>query len=63
MMMFASTPGANIDGAPIVDGVAVLATLTEAAVKLRRQCGIEVSRKSSYAFPPAQALQELIEQS
>lgn len=62
MMMFASTPGANIDGAPIVDGLAVLAKMTEVAVKLRRQCGIEVSRKSNYAFPPAQALQEFIEE-
>ena len=62
MMMFGSTPGANIDGAPIVDGLAILARMTETAVWLRRHRGIEVSRKSNYAFPPAQALQEFIEQ-
>ena len=62
MMMFAAVRGAAMGGAPIVDGVAVLAKMTETAVRLRRSCGIEVSRRSNYAFPPEQALTEFLEQ-
>lgn len=62
MLMFASARAAAMGGAPILDGLAVLAKSAETAVRLRRTCGIEVSRRSNYAFPPEQALREFLEQ-
>jgi hypothetical protein len=51
-----------MDGAPIVNGLAVLAKAAETAIKLRRLAGLAVSRRSNYAKPPAQALEEFLEQ-
>lgn len=61
MLMFGASHGASIDGAPILDGLAVLAKMTETAVRLKRISGIAVSRKSNYAHPPAAALAEFLE--
>lgn len=61
MLMFGSEFGAQMGGAPVVDGLAVLAKMTETAVRLRRISGIEVSRKSNYAHPPELALKEFME--
>ncbi|MGQ0653138.1 MAG: aspartate/glutamate racemase family protein, partial [Betaproteobacteria bacterium] len=49
MMLFGGAPGANIDGAPIVNGMSVIAKAAEMAVKLKRDCGIAVSRRSNFA--------------
>ncbi len=62
MMLFASEPGASIDGAPIVNGVAVLAKAAEMAIKLRRISGLGVSRRSNFARPAEQALKEFLEE-
>lgn len=62
MMLFGGAPGAHIDGAPIVNGMAVIAKSAEMAVKLKRDAGIAVSRRSSYARPPEKALKEFMEQ-
>jgi len=61
MMLFGGSKGANIDGAPIVNGMSVIAKAAEMAVKLRRDCGIGVSRRSSFARPPQKALQEFLD--
>jgi Asp/Glu/hydantoin racemase len=63
MMLFGSPRGANIDGAPIVNGVTLLAKSTEMAIKLREKAGMfTVSRRSSYVHPPEKALQEFLKQ-
>jgi Asp/Glu/hydantoin racemase len=62
MMLFGNEPGANIDGAPIVNGVTVVIKAAEMAVKLKRLGGAVVSRhpQSGFALPSAQALEEFL---
>ena len=62
MMLFAMTHGANIDGAPIVNGVTVVIKAAEMAVKLRRMAGLGPSRRpsSGYALPSVQVLDEFL---
>jgi Asp/Glu/hydantoin racemase len=62
MMLFGADPGANIDGAPIINGMTVIAKSAEMAIKLKRDAGIAVSRRSNYARPPDKALNEFMEQ-
>lgn len=62
MMLFGGTPGAQIDGAPIVNGMTVIAKSAEMAIKLKRDAGIAVSRRSNFARPPEKALKEFMEQ-
>lgn len=62
MMLYASQPGANIDGAPIVNGITVIAKSAEMAIKLKKLCGTGVSRRSNFARPPDKALREFLEQ-
>ena len=61
MMLYASQPGANIDGAPIVNGVTVIAKAAEMAIKLRKIAGTMVSRRSNFAKVPEKALKEFLE--
>ena len=60
MMLFGARRGANIDGAPIVNGMTVIAKAAEMAIKLRRDAGIAVSRRSNYVRPPRKALDEFL---
>lgn len=60
MLLFGSEQGASFGGAPIVNGLTVLAKMTEMTVKLRRLSGLTVSRRSNYAKPPKQALDEFM---
>ena len=63
MMLFGAERGANIDGAPIVNGVTLIAKMAELAVRLRSQAGMfAVSRRSNFAKPPEKALREFLEQ-
>jgi Asp/Glu/hydantoin racemase len=63
MMLFGAERGANIDGAPIVNGVTLIAKTAEMAIRLREQAGMfAVSRRSSYVKPPDKALREFLEQ-
>jgi allantoin racemase len=62
MMLFGNEPGANVDGAPIVNGVTVVIKAAEMAVKLKR-FGISVASRhpqSGFALPSAQALEEFL---
>ena len=63
MMLFGATPGANVDGAPIVNGCAVVVKATEMAVKLRRLAGLAPSRlpASGYGLPDEKTLREFLE--
>ena len=63
MMLFGTERGANIDGAPIVNGVTLAAKTAELAVRMREQAGMfAVSRRSNYAKPPEKALKEFLDQ-
>jgi len=63
MMLYGAEAGANIDGAPIVNGVTLIAKSAEMAIKLRRAAGMfAVSRRSNFAKPPEKALKEFLEQ-
>lgn len=62
MMLFGGKPGANIDGAPIVNGVTVVVKAAEMALKLKTLGGIGCSRvaHSGFALPSAQTLDEFL---
>ena len=62
MMLFGNEPGANIDGAPVVNGVTVVIKAAEMAVKLRRLGGSVASRhpQSGFALPSPQARDEFL---
>ena len=61
MMLFGAKRGANIEGAPIVNGITLIAKAAELAIKLRRDAGMfAVSRRSNYAHPPAKSLKEFL---
>jgi allantoin racemase len=63
MMLFGAERGANIDGAPIVNGVTLVAKTAELAVRMRELGGMfTVSRRSNYVKPPEKALREFIDQ-
>ena len=62
MMLFGKEPGANVDGAPIVNGVTVVIKAAEMAVKLKR-LGVSVASRipqSGFALPSAQTLEEFL---
>jgi Asp/Glu/hydantoin racemase len=50
-----------IDGAPILNGMTVIAKAAEMAVKLRQHGGIGVSRRSNFARAPEKALKEFLD--
>ncbi len=62
MMLFGKEPNANVDGAPIVNGVTVVIKAAEMAVKLRRLGESVASRipQSGFALPSAQTLDEFL---
>jgi Asp/Glu/hydantoin racemase len=62
MMLFGNQPGANVDGAPVVNGVTVVVKAAEMAVKLRQLDGMGASRvaHSGFALPSAQGLEEFL---
>ena len=62
MMLFGAEPGANVDGAPIVNGVSVVVKAVEMAIKLRQLGHSGISRRpsSGYALPNAQVLDEFL---
>lgn len=60
MMLFGGVPGANIDGAPIVNGITVIAKTAEMIVKMRDAGRYAISRRSNFAKPPEKALKEFL---
>jgi len=62
MMLYGAEKGASIDGAPIVNGITLIAKQAETMVKLRRLAGMaHVSRRSNYAHPVEKSLKEFLE--
>jgi allantoin racemase len=63
MMLFGNEPGANVDGAPIVNGVTVVIKAAEMAVKLKRLGFPTISRhpQSGFALPSPRTLEEFLQ--
>ncbi|TFZ04556.1 aspartate/glutamate racemase family protein [Ramlibacter rhizophilus] len=63
MMLFGAEQGANVDGAPVVNGCTVVIKCAEMAVKLRRLEGLGPSRlpQSGFALPSDQTLREFLD--
>jgi Asp/Glu/hydantoin racemase len=62
MMLFGNESGANVDGAPIINGVTVVIKAAEMAVRLKR-LGFPIASRhpqSGFALPSAQALDEFL---
>jgi allantoin racemase len=59
MMLFG---GSEMDGAPVVNGITLIAKSAEMAVKLRTLGSGRVSRRSNFVKPPEKALKEFLEQ-
>jgi Asp/Glu/hydantoin racemase len=59
MMLFG---GSEMDGAPVVNGITLIAKSAELAIKLRAHGAAKVSRRSNFVHPPAKALKEFLEQ-
>lgn len=60
MLLFARERGFNIDGAIVLNGIAVVAKAAEMAVKLRQLTGTVVSRYGLYAKAPPEAIAEFM---
>jgi Asp/Glu/hydantoin racemase len=63
MMLFGNEPDANVDGAPIINGVTVVIKAAEMAIKLKR-LGIPVTSRipqSGFALPSTQTLDEFMQ--
>jgi Asp/Glu/hydantoin racemase len=62
MMLFGKDPDANVDGAPIVNGVTVVIKAAEMAIKLQRLGVPVVSRipQSGFALPSDKTLDEFL---
>jgi Asp/Glu/hydantoin racemase len=58
MMLFSG----EFDGAPVVNGITLIAKSAEMAVKLRKHGAGKVSRRSNFVHPPEKALKEFLEQ-
>src|SRR5688572_14246630 len=58
MMLFSG----EFEGAPVVNGVTLVAKTAEMAIKLHKQGMFKVSRRSNYVQPPEKALKEFLEQ-
>jgi Asp/Glu/hydantoin racemase len=61
MLLFGRQPGFAVDGAPVVNGIAVAVKAAEMAVRLRALAGIGTSRAGGFARPSDQALREFLE--
>jgi Asp/Glu/hydantoin racemase len=58
MMLFSG----EFEGAPVVNGITVIAKSAEMAIKLRKHGAGKVSRRSNFVKPPDKALKEFLEQ-
>jgi len=59
MMLYGGKP---FEGAPVVNGVTLIAKSAEMAIKLRKLGVGHVSRRSNFVRPPDKALKEFLEQ-
>jgi len=60
MLLFSVLRDHVVDGAPVINGIPITVKMAEMAVKLRRLCGLGVSRVSDYIQPPKEILEEFM---
>lgn len=60
MLLLARDRGLTIQGAVVLNGIAVVATLAEAALKLYRLTGVSISRQGTFAKCPPEAIEEFL---
>jgi allantoin racemase len=60
MLLFSAIRNHVVDGAPVINGIPIVVKMAETAVKLRRLCGLGVSRVSDYVQPPNEILEEFM---
>jgi allantoin racemase len=60
MLLFAAISNHVVDGAPVINGIPIVVKMAEMAVKLRKLCGLGVSRVSDYIQPPKEILEEFM---
>ncbi|HEX6000687.1 MAG TPA: aspartate/glutamate racemase family protein [Hyphomicrobiaceae bacterium] len=60
MLLFSAIQGHSVDGAPVINGIPIVVKMAETAVKLRRLCGLGVSRASEFIKPPAEIIEEFM---
>ncbi len=61
MLLFARERGFAVDGAPVLNGIAVAAKAAEMALALHRLTGTAVSRRGTYAKAPPDAIAEFLD--
>ena len=61
MLLFAQEKNFEVGGALVLNGLAVVVAMAEAAVKLHRITGASVSRRGTYAKAPDEAVREFLE--
>jgi Asp/Glu/hydantoin racemase len=59
MMLYGGT---TLDGAPVINGMTLIAKTAEMVIKLRKLDAYHLSRRSNFAKPPDKALREFIDQ-
>jgi Asp/Glu/hydantoin racemase len=60
MLLFAREKPFVIDGAPVLNGIAVVAKAAEMALALKQQTGVFVSRRGTYAKAPPDSIAEFL---
>ena len=60
MLLLAREKNFTIDGAIVLNGIAVVAAMAELALKLYRLTGVAVSRQGTFAKAPPEAIQEFL---
>jgi Asp/Glu/hydantoin racemase len=61
MLLFAREKNFEAGGALVLNGLAVMVAMAEAAVKLHRLTGASISRRGTYAKAPDEAVREFLE--
>lgn len=61
MLLFARETNFSIQGAVVLNGIAVVAAMAETALKLFQQTGVAHSRKGTFAKASPEAIQEFVD--
>ena len=60
MLLFSQIEGFRVDGAPVLNGLPIALRMTEMAMELRRDFGLDVSRTRDFIRPPKDVLDEFL---
>ena len=60
MLLLARDRGFTVQGAVVLNGIAVVAAMSEVALKLYRLTSVAVSRQGTFAKAPPEAIQEFL---